>query len=314
MAYFFSASDSAHDRITALFEFVWPTAAGMWNLRWQVAGYLQVVPHATVAQLRARFTEGADVQGANLRRACVDHTWEQQKKSFAGFVLSNTIAIYEGWAEQVLEALGKNTKSFQAALQFPHQGRGANAGVTGAITALTSQQSTPMRDSFHTTLSGGKYYDLGRLNEMLLCYRFFKELRNAEMHRGGIADQRVVDAYAAFLPIATPAALGVPEVPAHTVPSLGSAVEVSLRGVVGFSGLVLKIIATIDAELSSALPAEKALMVRWKRIHPNKRMLSADATKRENQIIKMANRAGFPKPSSPTKLANWLSAKGLTQF
>ena len=76
--YFFTATASAHAQITGLFNFVWPTAAAMWNLRWQVNGYLQVVPDATVEQLRARFTEGADINGANFRRACVEHTWDQQ--------------------------------------------------------------------------------------------------------------------------------------------------------------------------------------------------------------------------------------------
>lgn len=317
MAYFFAATDHAHDQITRLFEFVWPTAAAMWNLRWQVAGYLQVVPNATVAQLRARFTEGADVYGANLRRACVDHTWDQQKETFARFVLANTITIYEGWIEEVLETLGENSKSLQIALQFPDPpgaGAAGKRGVSAGISALTAIQSTPMKDSFHAGLVGGKYYALGKLNEMLRCYRFFKELRNSDVHRGGIADQRVIDAYTQFAPFATTAALGVPEVPEHTPPVVGAPVRISLRGVVGFSGLVLKIIATLDGELSRSKAAEKALIVRWKAVHSNKKMLSATPLKRQKQITKMANGAGFPKPSNATKLADWLSKEGLTQF
>ena len=295
MAYFFAATDHAHDQITRLFEFVWPTAAAMWNLRWQVAGYLQVVPTATVAQLSARFMEGADVHGANLRRACVDHTWGQQKEIFARFVLANTIAVYEGWIEEVLETLGKNSKSLQTALQFPDPVGGGGAagknGVSAGISALTAIQSTPIRDSFYAGLVGGKYYAKGALNEMLRCYRFFKELRNCDMHRGGMADQRVVDAYNQFAPVANTAKLGVAEVPQHTPPVAGAPLQISLRGVVGFSGLVIKILATLDGELSRSKAAEKALIARWAAVHPKSKMLSAKPLRRQQQITKMGNSA-----------------------
>src|SRR5260370_397989 len=99
-AFFFAATQNAHQQITEIYDFVWPTAAAMWNLRWQVAGYLQIVPTATVPQLNARFTEGAAIHGANLRRACVEHTWDQQTEAFGRIVLTNTIAIYEGWLEE----------------------------------------------------------------------------------------------------------------------------------------------------------------------------------------------------------------------
>jgi hypothetical protein len=262
--------------------------------------------------------EGADVHGANLRRACVDHTWDQQKQTFARFVLTNTIAIYEGWIEEVLETLGKNSKSLQTALQFPDPTGGGGAagksGVSAGISALTAIQSTPMSDSFHAALVGGKYYALGKLNEMLRCYRFFKELRNSDMHRGGMVDQRVVDAYNQFAPVATAAKLGVTEVPQHTTPVVGTPVQISLLGVVGFSGLVIKILATLDGELSRSKAAEKALIARWTAVHPKNKMLSAKPLRRQQQITKMANRAGFPKPSNAAKLGNWLTKEGLTQF
>ena len=41
----FSETDEAADEITRLFEFVWPTATALWNLRWQVGGFLAIVPN-----------------------------------------------------------------------------------------------------------------------------------------------------------------------------------------------------------------------------------------------------------------------------
>ena len=107
--YFFTATENAHRQITRLFDFIWPTATAMWDLRWQVAGYLAVAPNTTKAQLDGRFAEGSNISGANLKRACVEHTWEEQKELFARIVLVNSISIYEGWIEEVLKCLGKNT-------------------------------------------------------------------------------------------------------------------------------------------------------------------------------------------------------------
>ncbi len=39
--YFFAASESAHDQFTSIFDFVSPTLAAAWNLRWQVRGFLE---------------------------------------------------------------------------------------------------------------------------------------------------------------------------------------------------------------------------------------------------------------------------------
>ena len=142
--YFFQATQSAHTQITKVFDFAWPTATAMWNLRWQVGGFLKVVPTATVEQLNARFTEGADIHGANLQRACIDHTWDEQKESFARIILTNAIAIYEGWIEETLKSLGKNTKALQTSLQIPDPAAGAMTGVTAAIATINAVESRPV--------------------------------------------------------------------------------------------------------------------------------------------------------------------------
>jgi hypothetical protein len=312
--YFFAATEGAQQQITKLYDFVWPTAAAMWNLRWQVLGFVQVVPNASTEQLQSRFTEGAGIHGANLRRACIEHTWDQQKESFARFVLTNTIAVYEGWIEDVLKSLGKNTKTLQKSLQFPDPIAGPGFGITSAIAALTANESLPLKNGFHPSLRKSRHYALPKLNALMRCYRFFKELRNCDMHSGGIADQRLIDAYNDFLAIATPADLGVAEVPAYVAPTLGNPTRLSLRGVVGFSHVVLKIVTTLDAELSRAKEAEKLLAQKWRRTYPHPRTLSANAKKRQKQIQRKLHNAGFPKASDPNKFGDFLSDLGLLQF
>jgi hypothetical protein len=312
--YFFTATESAHKQITKLYDFVWPTAAAMWNLRWQVAGYLQAVPNANVEQLRARFTEGADIHGANLQRACIDHGWDEQKDAFARILLVNTIAIYEGWLDEVLDTLGKNTKSLQTWLQFPESVLGTGKGVRPAIAEITAVESSVLKGSFFNELSNGHHYALSKLDAMMLCYRFFKELRNSDMHGGGIAEQRLVDAYTQFSAVATTADLGVLEVPIHFPAAIGTKAKLSLRGVVGFSHIVLKIIATLDAELSRSGSAEKSFVKKWKLTNPHRVSLSSGTAKRENKVKRLVKKAGFPKPAKPDAFGDWLKQEALVTF
>ena len=52
------------------------------------------------------------------------------------------------------------------------------------------------------------YTDKASCPNLILCYRYFKEIRNAQVHSGGIANQTAVDAYNAFLPVSGKAGLG----------------------------------------------------------------------------------------------------------
>jgi hypothetical protein len=312
--YFFAATDSAHTQLTKLFDFVWPTTAAMWNLRWQVNGFVQVVPNATVEQLEARFTEGAELHGVNLRRACIEHSWDDQKEAFARLLLTNTVAIYEGWIDEVLNALGRNTQQLRKSLQFPQPAGGAGSGVSTAIATITAVESPPLKATFQGSLRKGRYYALSKLDAMMRCYRFFKEIRNSDMHGGAIADQRLMDAHAAFVPVATTAALGVAEVPIHFAPVLGEPVKLSLRGIVGFSHIVLKIIATLDAELSRSKDAEKPLAAKWAQKYPKATMLPGDRKKRGKQIQTKVRHAGFPSAKAPNNFGDFLSDLGLVHF
>jgi len=312
--YFFQATRSAHVQITSLFDFIAPTATAMWNLRWQVSGYLSVLPGATKDQLDARFTEGTDIRGANLQRACIDHSWEEQKDAFGRIVLVNAIAIYEGWIEEILKSLGKNSKSLQIALQSPDPLVGTGSGVSWAISSITASESADLRDLFHPSLSKGKNYALPKLQAMMLCFRFFKELRNCDMHRGGIADYRLVDAFNLFHSVATPSLLGVSEVPCHVVPLLNKPVKISLRGAIGFTAIIFKIIATLDAEFCRSDASKKPFIDKWKMAHKSCRTLPSDRKKRAGTINTMAANAGFPLPTDPNKLGEFLKVLRLTQF
>lgn len=168
MELFFPASRHAADQITTLFEFVWPTAAALWNLRWQVQGFVAEVPNATVDQLKQRFLFGSKIDNVDLKRTVKDYSWDDQTAIFASFVLTNAFAIYEQWADEILHSLGEGTQSGKK-LQFP-------AKVVTIMGTLLASTSPTLNSAYHPVFAAGKKYALAQLPNLMLCYRYFKEL------------------------------------------------------------------------------------------------------------------------------------------
>jgi hypothetical protein len=306
---FFRASTDAFAQITDLFDFVAPTATALWNLRWQVAGYVDARPGVTKDELDGRFSAGSGVRGANLRRSCISTTWGYQQEYFARIVLLSAFSIHESWMHSVLQTLGASSIKTEKDLQSPSAG---NKGINSALNHLRVPESTMLVNAFYPQLLRHRKNSLAYLEPLMMCYRFFKETRNAMIHGGGIANSRVVSAYQVFVGVATSGQLGVKEVPEHSPAVLGQPLRLSLRGVIGFSDIILKLIATVDAELSRAPTAERELAIHWKTKYGQGMMLrSNNPTHRSKKIKSLIAGIGLPQPVVTGELDTFLKAKGL---
>lgn len=312
--YFFQSTSSAHSEITALYDFVWPTAAAIWNLRWQVVGYLKEYEKADEADIQARFVRGSKIHGANIRRTCTELTWEDQQQRLALILLTNFFAIYEGWLNLTVAALGiqgKDHREFVDKLQFPTRNSRTN-GITNAITSLTASKSRMITQAFYPVLTANKKYSGTNLENLLLCYRFFKETRNCVIHNNGIADTKCINAYREFSSVATPSGLGLSEVPYHTAPTIGTKTELRLRGVVGFGEVIHRMLVTLDAELSRSRKCEIEFLSRWRSINGTSvRTLSTDSNRRETQITNLVRKLSLPSPNSVSSIDVFLRANRL---
>jgi hypothetical protein len=79
--FFFASSTTFHRQLTGLYDVINPTAAAMWNLRWQVRGYVEERNDVGKDELHGRFVAGSGIGSANLRRHCVEGTWEAQRNA-----------------------------------------------------------------------------------------------------------------------------------------------------------------------------------------------------------------------------------------
>ena len=283
----------AHEQITHLSDFVSPTIVAMWNLRWQVQGFLGAYPGATQQEIVQRFALGSGIRGNEIRRACVDISWEEQENRFSSILLTSTIAIFEDFTESLvgLTLSGQTKDRAVRDLQFPASPDGR--GYPRAYAALGNPVSE-LTGVFTPGARAGRWYSGAHLQNLLLCYRYFKEMRNAAAHNGGRADQKLVDAYSAFAPVATTSQLGTEFVPKHSPPTLEHLIVPDLRGVSGFSNVVLRLIATYDADLSDRAGALTDIDARLPCIRGGKRSHSIEISKRGKRISGLLLQAGLP--------------------
>jgi len=310
--YFFPPTESATDQVTELFNFAWPTAAALWNLRWQVKGFLQEADvQPTPTQLNDRFVFGSGIHGTNLKKACVDTTWDVQKHHLAGIILTNAFAVYEHWADEILMCIGMPADKGKL-LQFD-DGPTSLKGLRGIIHIACADESTVLKTAFYPLYASSPKYSWPLIANLVTCYRFFKELRNAQIHNGGIADERVADAYRAFAPVATKAALGMKGALVHDPIAEGDKIKLHIRGVVGLCDIIFRMMVTVDAELCRCRKAEDILAARFKKARL-RAIVSGRPQRRRAQINDFCRSAGLPKSGDTELVRQFLISKRLIKF
>lgn len=292
--YAYNSTFQFKSSVTSIFDFIWPTAAALWNLRWQVQGYKVARPNCDDKELHNRFVAGSEIWGTNLTRNCIEQTWEKQQEDFAKFLLITAIAAYEDWTMQFCKELniaGVTSNS----LQFPRPVASNKLSVLDALTAIDHNKSKHLH-ALHTAMTQQEKYDRYNINNLLICYRYFKEIRNCLMHQGGVATHATQMAYSNFVAIADVAKLGVSEVPKYAVIASGSPVHVYLRGVVGLCDVLLRIASTLDYEGSKVQGYEQILIKRWVAKHKGiRRTLKAGDSRASLQVSRYVNQIGYPK-------------------
>ena len=309
--YFFKPSRHAADEITSLFGFVWPTAAALWNLRWQVAGYLDAVPDASVKELNDRFVTGSRLVGADLRGACVETPWDDQRARFASIILTSAFAIYESWADEIIAELGLQLKGKR--FQFPDSQATGGNDLESMIASLVATPSVTLSSAYFPLYACGPKYNLAILPNLLLAYRYFKEIRNSEMHLGGIADAKAEAAYLALKPVSAKTLLGMKGELMIEPAVDGQPVRLHLRGVVGFSDILLRIIATVDAELSRTIQAERAFRRDLAAVKNAPAMYSGTDRRGLQQTSSRCVKAGYPKPLDAEAVYAFLRRESLVR-
>lgn len=287
---FFTPSKLLTAQITELFDDIWPVVTAMKNLRWQVRGYYEENKIGANENLSRKFVEPIDkTNRPNLYRTCIEEEWEDQEYFIAKILLVQTFACYEAWCDNILKVLHRNSNNDGKKLQFPNL-------INPLLSAMKTGASPELTNSLYPQyVANSKLYAPQCLEDWLKVYRYFKECRNCIMHAGGIANDATVTAYESVKTFTT-TDLMVEEVPIMYEPVVGEYLKVSLRGVVGFSQIVLRIVETLDIEMIQCKYADEYFVNRIK--EECHRDMTSHAKKLE-KVKSVVRRGRFVYPERP---------------
>jgi hypothetical protein len=197
-------------------------------------------------------------------------------------------------------------------LQFDNGPTGAR-GLRGTIHSLCAVESSTIKTALYPLYAGSPKYSWPKIANMVLAYRFFKELRNSQIHNGGSADKKTADAYQAFAPVSSTTSLGMKGALIYDPIIEGDKIRLHIRGVVGLCDILFRIMVTVDAELSRSIKAEPILESRF-RAARLRQFTSGKPHRRRSQINDFCRSAGLPKPKNAEIVHQFLISKGLIKL
>lgn len=293
---FFQSTQNALDKLTSLCDLIHPITVAMWNTRSQVIGTYTVNENATPQQMAIRYGLGSGIHGVNYKRAFVDTPWETQREDIAWLMLNSILPIYEAWILSLHDLVFTDTNGDILPGAMKNPVTPAGGGIVAEINRLTTTESQVIKDAYYAKYSSKKHRCFPNLNNLLICFRYFKQMRNCYMHNNCMANTELIDRYNEFSSITAPSALNMSEIPEHYAPALGQKIRLSLRGVIGFSQIVIQIMVTADAELLRSQYAEKEMIGRLKAVVPNPITISGNRDRAARQIKGIFRSAGYISP------------------
>ncbi|OOP73187.1 hypothetical protein [Clostridium beijerinckii] len=314
--YFMEETVYALEQISKLYHFIWPSILALRNYKNKVDEYVKDNPEVSENMLNKLFAEDFEYNGIDFHKAIINKTWEEHLEDFAIVLLTNAFAIYEGWLSEICEvtefngytnSYGKFIK-YEKVFQFPSNG---NNGIGRALNELNNTRCDAMIDSFYANTVNNKKYSLNKIENLLICYRFFKELRNSFIHNGGICDKKLFDSYNFYQRIANISLLGVKEVPNVNPVILNEPITLDIRGVVGLTDVIIRMIITIDAEISKSEFGLRYFMKKWIDGCEIGRTMKKDKEKRKIQFHRYIQRLGFPVTHDIDKLIGYFENSSL---
>lgn len=301
---FFQATQDALDNITSAFDFVHPLRASMKYTRRIISEMNSANPNITEASFQEEVDPDKEIYSVSYRDSYINTPWEAQEEQLAWLLLNNLFAIHEGWAQRIYEeryaSKGYAEKTFIKNFEYPGLSR-----KFLTYYAAGSKKSAIMTNAYFDVYKAASQLDFGKLENYMLLYRYFKEARNCYMHHNFTATQSVVDRYSLYVPKATLTDLDTEEVPVTIPPILGKPIHLSLRGVIGFSQFIRRILVISDTFLIMTTAAEDEFLSR----RPHMwlvQTLSGDIARAKQQITKYSNKVGLQKPTWSIEYQNFL--------
>ena len=317
---FFDESNKALDNLTTMYDTIWPIAVSLWRMRCEIQGFMSENPDFKNTDFSKIYSVGSKITGVNYQRAFVEKTWSQQKKELSLILLSEAISLFEGWADDLVKHNFSLTKRDGSTDEEGNKNRikslQFHINVVNEVNSMNSSQSTFMTANIYPQSVILKRRNFRLIYNLLLCYRVFKEIRNAYVHNGSKTTQRLIDTYNEYTrTFSCPSDLGTSVLPSLSIGTIDSKLELDLRDAVFATEIIMIIIISIDAELTKSSVAENILIDRIKNSEWYNKKLNTNKEKRNKQIKDIFTNIGLvPAPSDYDTCYTFLRNNGLIRF
>jgi len=302
---FFDETKIAYDRITELYDLIHPIIISFANFKKEIVELINNCPDITEDEIKKRYRlPNVRSTETGYVKIFLDEKVETFESKVSWLLLTNTFSIYEGWLETLINGPFSRLSNQDSVknLQFPRS-------IKSEITRLKENESGIMTRCFLPTLMNNTHYTNTDIKDLMKCYRFFKELRNSNVHGDGKVTQTVIDKYNDFIVIKDNIIIeSTFLVPA---PVLGEKYDLLLDDVIAFSNVILDLIVVLDAELTCSNVAEQIFLEKFRSREKNLD-LNSNPDKAADQCARMARMAGIRVyPSNRIDFMNYLKSKRL---
>lgn len=304
---FFRATEDALVAITSIFDFVHPLCASLQYSHKVANEHYKKTSVTNNFSYQTIFDPEKKIHGTNYYKAFVQTSYEEQEELLAWVLLNNLFAIHEGWGKRLYDDLfiNFNYKEEKFIKKLEREGLSSNMRT---YFLKSDHISSFMKDAFYDSYKQKSKLDISKLDNYMLLYRVFKEFRNCYMHNNRLASHRLISAYNDYQPIATPRGLDITEVPVLFAPSLHEPVKLSIRGVIGFSCFLQRILIISDLYLLQTKAAEEELINR-KPISWSTKTIGGNTAKQQSHVKRYVSSCGLLKPNYSNELKDYLIHK-----
>ena len=302
---FFDETKNAYNRITEIYDLIHPIIISFANFKTEVMGFKSVFPNVKEKDVTNRYNlPGVRSTKTGYLNIFMNEDIDVFEGKVSWLLLINIFSIYEGWLEALMNGPFNDVKQQKSIKKLQY-----SDDIKAEIIRLQQSESGVMRQCFLPTLQRNTHYTSTDIEDLLKCYRFFKELRNCNIHSDRKVTEGVINAYNEFnlvrSNIVVKSTFIVP------TPIINTEYNLLLDDVIAFSNVVLDLIVVIDAELTCSQVAEDIVLEKFKNLK-KKFDLNSDLTKAGDQCARMAKKSGIRVyPSNRIDFMNYLKTKRL---
>ncbi len=261
----FKATYDACEELTRTFSSIWRIYAGLIKLYDDTTDFYRNKPDASNEEAEQKILGGRPIQGLDLKHLATKSSLEDSEQYIARMLLINSIAIFDEWVENfvratILEDTSETTQTNWAVItpNKPTSSQIEKAFKSGCFEVYTSvlelERPSKLADAFSCIEHRQDKY----LESLHSIFKYFKHCRNCCAHGDKTFNDKCEESYRILKSI-SPKDCGMDEVPAFAPSHKGDELILILRGVVGFTHVLIRIMKHFDALATQYLAVENEL-------------------------------------------------------